>query len=365
MNAASRLILGVVASLLPAALVQAQLPVNEDCDLGTIRSLTAEQIGAGWLARHPDSVYHHMIDRMAADEWLFLVDSIIRDFQKESDTAAAEEHRRFRAQLDTLRDELAFAQGQPDFSKFRGSAALVRQIRFRLNRDTEEDRFWLFRGFPHEITITEDDSQDMRRSLCWRALAVDRLLSAYGAPARLTALQRLDEAVGRWDNYGKNGQSQFPWELALNSAFFDRRAIDPPGHQIVLLHPAVGVELAGPEVDRLRRLDVVTLEPLGMIWYNRTRSFYYGFSTIVSVPDDADIGVGGLVHLGKLAKLGFIFRGRDDAGVERNGVLLSVDLYRFLSAMPSRIREAKEEALQGARKALIAASDPVAEPGQP
>jgi hypothetical protein len=192
-----------------------------------------------------------------------------------------------------------------------------------------------------------------------------RMLPAYGGPARLAALQRLDEAVGRWDDYGKNGQSQFPWELALNSAFFDRREVDPPARQIILLHPAVGVELAGPEVDRLRRLDVVTLEPLGMIWYNRTRNFYYGFSAIVSLPDDADLGVGGLVHVGKLAKLGFIFRGRDDAGVERNGVLLSVDLYRFLSAMPSRIREAKEAALQGARKTLIDPFDPAAEPGQP
>jgi hypothetical protein len=242
---------------------------------------------------------------------------------------------------------------------------MVRQIRFRLNRDTEEDRFWLFRGFPHEITITEDFPQEVRRSFCWRALAVDRLLSAYGAPARLTALKRLDEAVGRWDNYGKNGQSQFPWELALNSAFFDRGSVDPPGHQIILLHPAIGVELAGPDVDQLRRLEVVTLEPFGVIWYNRGRSFYYGLSVIMSFPDDADIGVGGLVHLGKLAKVGFILRGRDEAGVERNGVLLSVDLYRFLSAMPSRIREAKEEAIQGARKALIDPFDPAAGPGQP
>jgi hypothetical protein len=97
MSDASRLITGIVASLLPAALARAQLPVNQDCDLATIRSLTSEQIGAAWLARHPDSAYHHMVGRIAADDWVFVADSIIQDFQKESDTTAAAERRRFRA----------------------------------------------------------------------------------------------------------------------------------------------------------------------------------------------------------------------------------------------------------------------------
>jgi hypothetical protein len=334
----------VVTSL--TAPLAAQLPVGGDCDAATVSRLGEEEVGPDWTARQPDTVFAHMVDRITSDQWVFLADSLAVDFGHEIATMRDMDRDHLAGQLDTLRQELGFAQSQPDVSRRHGAAGLVRLTRFRLNRDPNEDRFYLFRGFEHEVAITDTLEQDTRRAICWRALAIDRLLSAFGETARGAVLRRLDAAALRWDNYGSQGQSQFPWELAVNSASFDRGGLDPPRRQFIVLHPAVGVELAGPSVGDLRRLDAVTLEPFGIVWYNQSRSFFYGASAVISFPADADVGFGGLLHLGRFAKAGFILRGRDEAGTSQNGVLLSLDLYRFVSKMPEAIRRAKEDALK-------------------
>src|SRR5438034_7006386 len=146
MPAAMRSRLGFAAALLSviAGPVFAQLPVQTDCDRSTLARLSADEIGTDWLPRQPDTVYQHMRERIAADQWPFLADSLVRDFASAPDTMPDRYRTVFGAQLDTLRSELDFAQAQPDFSRRRGAAGLVRLERFRINRDPEEDAVTLF-----------------------------------------------------------------------------------------------------------------------------------------------------------------------------------------------------------------------------
>ena len=178
-----------------------------------------------------------------------------------------------------------------------------------------------------------------------------RMLTAYGAPARAAATKSLNASVKRWDNYGSKGYSQFPWELALNSAGYSASSYDPPRTQKVLLHPALGLELAGPKVESfgnladLRSNDVVTLEPLGYLIYNDSRSFYYGASAIVTLGGDRRIGGGGMLHLGQAIKAGYVWRGRDETGKRGQSVIVSADLLQFLTDTPKKLKEWKGKAL--------------------
>lgn len=164
------------------------------------------------------------------------------------------------------------------------------------------------------------------------------MLVAYGATGRQRAASALDRLIALWGSFNRRGYSQYPWELAING--LSRPAPDdlsPPAHQFVFLHPSFGVEVGG-QWDELRRLDVLAVEPLGYLRYNASRTSYVGVSSVVTFPSNASVGVGAVVHLGRVAKLGYVVRRADAAGVHRNGVMMSVDAYRLASGVPSQLR---------------------------
>lgn len=330
------LLLAVVGGPRP---VDAQTTLRQDCDLDAIRRLTPTEIGA-WLPRHPDSVYVHIRDRIEAGEWLVVIDSIILDFDADvvvNDTTLVPLDARlaYRLQLSELRDEFASVLSAPGAQAHRERADGVRLDRFAIDIGGDPDEeATLFLRHPPSVTLDAATPSTARRALCWRALAVQRVLTAYGSPALRSLVQELQLASSRWDNYMDQGYSQFPWELWLNGRRFDATSENPPRSQLILLHPAAGIELLAPRLnalDDLHRSTTFTVEPLGYVWYNDARTFYVGLSAAVSLTSDVPAGVGGIAHLGTWGHVGYMVRRRGSTGQHQDGLLISLDLYQLFA----------------------------------
>lgn len=337
--------------------LHAQGAVDRDCEQTLVRGITPSTLSSPWRDRHPDVAYENMKSRMANDEWLVLVDSIALGV--ENDSSLAEPQRvHLAANVRRLRDELAFVDAGPNSDVLRRTAQNISLGRFRIEASrVRPGVYFLFRGTADSVVVDSTLSTDTRRAVCWRAIAVARMLTAYGALARTDATARLREASTRWDNYGNKGYSQFPWELALNSAGFSRSSVDPPKSQLIFLHPSLGVELLAPSIsqlDKTRRVNTIAIEPFGYIRYTDSRALYYGLSAVVSLPGDRSAGLGAIAHVGQYVKLGYIFvRSPSERGQGRYGLLVSADLYQFFSSVPAQLRQAKSAALARLRGAEI------------
>ena len=356
-RARSALLLLLTLCVTSTTRVRAQGAVDRDCEPSLVRGMNAATLASPWGERHPNVVYENMKPRMANDEWVTLVDSIALGVANDSSLAEAQRVR-LSANVGRLRDELAFVGAQPDNEVLRRTAQNVSQGRFRVEASrVRPGVYYLFRGTADSVVVDSTLSANTRRAICWRAIAIARMLTAYGALARADAVMRLREASARWDNYGNKGYSQFPWELAINSAGFSRSSVDPPKSQLIFLHPSVGVELLAPslsQLDKTRRANTIAIEPLGFIRYTDSRALYYGLSAVISLPGNQHAGLGAMAHLGQYFKVGYIFvrsPSSDDSG--RYGLLVSADLYQFFSSMPDKVKDARSAALARLRGAEI------------
>jgi hypothetical protein len=352
-----QLCLAVAAAALLSKGTAAQGPVARDCDAALVGRDDPASLPTGQRQRHPNLAYPAMAGRITADEWPTLVDSLIADFE-DDDAVPPDRKQGFALNLLRLRDEIAFVERQSDPEALRRTGRVVRQQRFRIEPSrTRAEVYYLFRGTPDSIVVDASMESPARRALCWRAIAIARMLTTYGAMAREEAVRSLREAARRWDNYGEKGYSQFPWELALNSARFRPTATDPPATQVILLHPALGLELVLPEgggLEDLQRVNTLTFEPLGFIWYTRSRANYFGLSALVSLPSENRIGAGLLGHMGLYGKIGYIFwRARDGTMPDDSRIVASADLYQLLTSTPQAIRDAKGRALALLRSRVL------------
>ncbi|HEU4628721.1 MAG TPA: hypothetical protein VFS08_03220 [Gemmatimonadaceae bacterium] len=362
MRAVRRLAAGLSAAALalaPRSAALAQGPVAQDCDYRVVSAMDTAALGAAARGAHPDVAYAGMLPRIAAGEWLVLADSLVADVAAET-RIPAPAWETFRRQLQALRDELAFVAASADPARLRTLARGVTLERFRITPPTAvepESAYVLFVRGPEPIALGALPGP-ARRALCWRAMAIGRMLAAYGGLARAEATAALQAAARQWDAYGETGYSQYPWELAINGARFDASAIAPPRTQLVVLHPALALELSAPaldELERLERTDAITVEPIGIIRYTASRRMYYGLSALVSLPGDGRVGTGLLAHLGTYGQVGAVlFRARDETGSRGRSVVVSADLYQFLAGMPAAIRDARTRALGTLRDSLLA-----------
>ena len=337
-------VVAAAAMLSPLSLL-AQGEVARTCDF---RYLPApDSVAESLRPMHPNVAYPAMAERMANDQWVLLVDSVRQSVQANVVIDSAE-RRVLLEQLRLTQAELASAQG----TNGRATLANVTTARFKVSTPTagdDENAYVLFlRTSPLELAPLRPGS---RRAVCWTALAMGRLLTAYGAPSREAATRSLHESVMRWDNFGAKGYSMLPWELALNSHGYSPASFDPPRTQKIFLHPALGLELVGARVKSigdladLQSTDVVTLEPVGYLIYNTSRSFYVGASALVTLADERRVGVGAMIHLGQAIKAGYAWRARDAEGRRGQSFILSADLYQFLLDTPGRLKEWKSKAL--------------------
>jgi hypothetical protein len=178
-------------------------------------------------------------------------------------------------------------------------------------------------------------SPETRRQYCWRALSINRVLTRYGQDSRTATRLALQNYVAQWDAYNSNGYLQYPWELYLNGKWvYDRDSLAPPRRQWIIAHPNIAVEQAGRSFEGSRLDQVISVEPVGYLWYRDNRRSYYGVSTLLTFANDRDVGRGLLLHFGKTAKLGYVWRDKDAQHHSQNGVVFTMDLYQMLADAP-------------------------------
>lgn len=340
---ASSLAAGI--ALVPAALL-GQGEVARTCDFRHL--IKPEDVAGPLRPRHPDIAYRGMAEHIARDEWAFLLDSIAHVVAVDPVLGAVEKQS-LREQLRLASDELVATLSRNRRSTLQG----IQTTRFNIRPPTAtdpEDRYVLFPETQSPIALASL-SPGSRTVVCWTAIAVRRILTAFGELARGNAAASLRESVRRWDNYGSKGYSQLPWELALNSWRYSSRSYDPPQKQWIFLHPALGLELLGGNVTelsdltRLQTTEVITLEVLGLLGYDKPRSYYGGGSLLVTLADERSVGAGVMLHLSPTIKAGYVYRARDAAGSLGQSVILSADLYQLLSKTPAKLLEWKQKGL--------------------
>jgi len=327
---------GLVLCLLSllAAGVQAQVNVAQECQVDRVMELDVGTLPAGWSGSHPRTLRALVADRVQGGAWSDAADVLIGIWVNTGDVVPEPHRTLLRDQLIAMRTELAGVEASTDFDAIRSTGAGVRLARFQPVIADGRAEFFLESATP--LVVEPALSPDAVRTLCWTAIAADDLLNLYGGNARARALSALKSAVRAWDNFNTKGYSQYPWELFINGRGGDGLA--PPSRQIVLLHPSVGIELAGRSLEHLRRLDVLSVEPLGLLFYRSDRAFYFGISSVLSFPSDADVGAGALLHVGP-ARAGYIFRSAAGGG---SGALFTLDLYQLLAGAPEALRSARD-----------------------
>lgn len=297
------------------------LEVQDDCDADKVEKLQQN------TPLHPKTIYDSQKRLMEENQWLEVVQNI-KDGFIISPVPHDLNYSRYLDELQKMKNEFAHVMTNPELI---AAAKGITTTRFQIKKDDEEDRIFLFPRQPDQITIDQTMKPEVRKEYCWRTIAINKMLTRYGEAGRDTVAQTLRSYVSQWDAYNANGYLQYPWELYLNGLTFDRNELAPPRHQWVIAHPGVGIEQAGQSFEKSRLNEVVTVEPLGFLWYTENRKSYYGVSTLLTLSSKQDTGRGLLLHFGKLAKLGFVWRDRDEQGRTQNGLVFSMDLYQMLS----------------------------------
>ncbi|MEP6689540.1 MAG: hypothetical protein ABJD07_00210 [Gemmatimonadaceae bacterium] len=327
-----------------AAPLAAQGNVRRDCLADTIARLSEGEIGAAWAGRRPGEVWSRLAPLRRQGRWGALADSIAAQFEQAGVTG--EIGRRFAIELDSLRIDLGRVERDRDYRLNGG----VDTRRFNLSEENDPvERFILFDRAGHADTVEVRDAtpQPIRRAICWTAITARIALVAAADSARWRLVDALERRVKRWDNFRDKGYSMFPLELVLNGACtICRPPLEPPRWQVVALHLSPAIELAGQTWNDRARLDVLALEPLGLIRYNADRTWYAGVSAVATFASNAPTGAGVLAHVGQVGTAGYVFRRRDANGKRRDGVLLSLDLYRFISGLPAAFKQDRGAAVQ-------------------
>ncbi|MEM1055527.1 MAG: hypothetical protein AAGI52_08360 [Bacteroidota bacterium] len=307
----------------------------EDCNPDTVYARGPSAYGAEWASLHPARVVGSLQDDIEAGRW-GPVGAALADNFRRSARVRGPARRSLQSHLDTLATELAEV-GLEAMMDGRGV------MRDRFAYDARDPV--LFEFTPSEIQTSGLDPA-VRREVCWRALVADNVLIQFFGPARNNAASALRDAIALWDEFNETNYSLYPWEVAVNQFLAGSqkiRSLDdltPPATQLVFLHPGVALEAGGfgAGLDSLRRFDVLTLEPIGILWYNDERSSYMGVSAVVTIPTSGGPGIGGMVHFGRAVQVGAVVRG--GSGPERGAsIVLSTDVFKLIQRTPSAFRE--------------------------
>lgn len=326
--------------LAPAAAIAQSIPPN--CRREHVDSLGDAELGQ-WKGFRPSELRKRFAPAREAGAWSALADSLEIFFLKRAAASVevppaslegldADRLAALLSQLDSLRQELR--AGDADFTaRVRGA---VTQNRFDLFiRTAVPIRVSLFDGRPPTARIRIDSLPMItQQTVCWLAMAAADLATAFGGPGRVALERALSERVERWDNFTRNGYSMFPLELLING-WLPREPLEPPTMQLIALHASVGAGMVGKsltKLSQLERVEVLNVEPVGILFYGPQRRWYLGASWLLASPSDGATGHGIMLHLGKFGRFAYVRR-RSDAGVRENGVLLSLDLYRYLTGV--------------------------------
>ena len=336
--------------LAPCTAARAQLaapPTNLDCDYQRLIPPAPTSLDPAWRPYYPSvqiAVLRPLVD---SGGWSVAMDSIRTSFERAaisfgSAAGDAAVFDRFRRQTDSARARLARLATSGSREQYTEERRRLGPMVF--NAEVRDGRAVLFRGTPDEIQLTDSSEQGSRRAVCYHAAVMRSVLDRYTQPGRAAAAAVVETKRVSWEHYFERGYSQLPWELFLNSRLARNAAdLDPPTRQLILLHPSVGLEVPTRSIRDLTRQDAVALELLGWITYRNEYRDYLGVSGVVTFTEGLGTGVGPFVHFGRVAKVGYVFRARrtDASGARRqDGVLISVDLYKYLADRKAQVEQA-------------------------
>lgn len=301
---------------------------------------------------HPANVYGAFKPQIDRNEWGGIARQLADDLrQTTTTTLTADQRARLQRQLDAFALEMKAVEASTAIDQ--ANARNVTGVRFRVETDVDTSGYVLFLTSPDRIDIPTSTPIAQARELCYRAYAAGKVLVRYAQPGRERTVNVLGHYVTLWDNFNKQGYSQYPWELFLNGLWTIKPStLVPPQSQWILMHPAVAIEVSAPQIRDFRRLDIISIEPLGYLRYSADRRTYAGVSLLVTLSATADPGYGLLAHIGKTGKLGYTYHPRDVEGRSRHGVVFSLDLYKLIAGVPQRLQDARAR-LEGMRDALI------------
>jgi hypothetical protein len=160
---------------------------------------------------------------------------------------------------------------------------------------------------------------------------VNGVLLADQRDALVTYVTGLDQ---RWDDYFNRAPSQFPWELAVNSAIYrkhERRGFnEPPSWQLITFHPTPAYEYASDAKDKFK--SALALEMIGYFAHHAGASL----STVWSDRSDGKkFGYGVTVHWEGKLTLGLMHHN----GSGGTSILVSPNAEKFIAGGIKRVRE--------------------------
>ena len=333
--------------------VGAQEPTSRNCDPGIVRSYSAANVDQGWARFLPDSLVAAHAALIASGDFPAVARALASDARvmgslgNVTPAQATRMARRFE-ELATALSALALVD---ESAQPRILAQTVKASDFQLNQVGQN--FPVFPGTPLEIMVTPAMSQSAQRALCWPTIAADIVLTELGAPWRARTVEKLTALAKRWDTFIADGYSQFPWELALNSALRSATDYEPPRRQFILLHPSLSAEVHGAALDQLSPTSVLSLEALGALVYNAEHSRYAGASLVTTTASGVNASAGIYFHMWfPQMTAGYVWR-KDRAGKTAGAAVLSVDLYKFVTKSASDVKSVRDGALAGKLSSLI------------
>lgn len=332
----------LLVSVSGSAAAQPSSPTVADCEYQWLIWPAPQNLEPEWRRIYPAVRIAAFRDRIHSGHWLELLDTVRASFDVyaaahggDSDSSALN---RFRNELDSARARVQRLVTVSTAARHKTHLDDLRRVgRATFAATVTAGRATLFRDTQTPIVVGDATPTGLRRTICYHAALERALLDRFSQPGREAAAAVLTNKRSAWENYFANGYSQLPWELLLNSRNArDGSNLDPPRRQLVLLHPSVGVQVAGTNYKALSRHEAIAIELLGYLWYRDEVKFnkYVGASGTVVFTNDLGTGVAPFVHFGQVAKVGYVvpLRRRDPAGARRpDGLLLSVDLYRYLA----------------------------------
>jgi hypothetical protein len=269
-----------------------------------------------------------------------LADSIRARFQARAGPLGPTERAAILARIEAL----AAAMGRADVI-----AADEFELLSREDRPDEGGSYVLFADSPDSVVVSLATPAAARRAVCWTAHEARDLATGYNLPRRQELLGILEARVRRWESFHDVGYSMFLTELLVNSWIgFPREPLEPPRQQWILLHPSAGVEVPLPIRKSVDGTDALLLEGVGVVRYNEARTTYLGLSAAAVFVERTRPAYGVVAHVGRYGHVGYLLRRRD-----RDALVLSVDLYKTVSTLPSSWRGAFDEARAAALRCLV------------
>jgi hypothetical protein len=321
---------------LSVARANAQDLIFRECQADRVWSQEADTLPHPWAILHPTATYERALAALTlTGRWDAAANEIITSFRLLAEHAdlAPERRERLESELAALQRDLAARGG--------GSTGLQNVGRFGSDVDQEAVEF-TFGGANTLLRVTAQEPLETIRAVCWTAIPANSLLSFANRNARFTVLQGLDRAVAAWDAFNTTGYAQYPWELLLNRP---KGGIMPPRWQFVVMHPSVGLEVAGVrDLSTARRDNTILMEPLGVLWYTGSRRFYVGASALISLPSSESPAVGAMLHMGSFVKIGFALRGSVEGESRGDAVVMTADLLQLLTSAPAIYQKSRDQA---------------------